>query len=111
MNESKPNYSQARCDLHPEHPQALLFLYKLRGDDGSLSGSYGGKCQVPGCDRYFSNENGYRSIYRDPEAVGPRCSAHGDLEPFMVVLPTGDGFAYVCTVDGCPEMQSWTPRK
>jgi hypothetical protein len=34
MNESKPNYSQARCDLHPEHPQALLFLYKLRGDDG-----------------------------------------------------------------------------
>jgi hypothetical protein len=109
MGESKPNYSQARCDLHPEHPLAWLSSVQLRDDDGSPSNSYGGQCKVPGCDRYFSEENGYRSVYLDPEVASPRCSAHGDLRPFMVVLPTADGFAYVCTVEGCPEMQSWTP--
>jgi hypothetical protein len=110
MNESKPDYSQARCDLHPEHPEAWLFPSRLRDDDGNPSSSDGGKCQVPGCDRYFSKENGYRSVYLDPEAASPRCSAHGSLQPFMVVLPNGDGFAYVCTVEGCPEMQSWTQK-
>jgi hypothetical protein len=109
MGESKLNYSQARCDLHPGHAQALLFPYKLRGGGENSSSSYGGKCQVLGCDRYFSQENGYRSVYLDPRVASPRCSAHGDLQPFMVVLPTGDDFAYVCTVEGCTEMQSWTP--
>ena len=109
MREWKPNYLQARCDLHPEHPLAWLSPVQLRDDDGSPSSSYGGQCKVPGCDRYFSEENGYRSAYLDQEVASPRCSAHGDLRPFMVVLPTGDGFAYVCTVEGCPEMQSWTP--
>ena len=37
MRESTPNYLQARCDLHPEHPLAWLSPVQLQDDDGGPS--------------------------------------------------------------------------
>ena len=97
----KVDYSLARCDVH--HASVLRQMkatFRSNSDPRNVISYTVYSCSTDGCSRYYFRSVGYQSR---AETLGigepsPKCDAHNR---FMVVVPGGSGYHYVCPDDNC----------